>query len=190
MVHPTLAPAFAGASFDSTGGCLSHPEVKLAQRTTIDGGKVVYKELRRTCPKCMAGSNNSSSGKNHEKQQQQRKQPDERRPSIGSTSTGAQASTRSSSKPRSSSRSRTSSHHANNGGGNHSNDVDSKSTSGHRLRRPSLGRSKPAKKYDTPFDSKGRCHYHSNMQLAKKKLTGGWKVSLRYRTTQDSKPFF
>lgn len=26
------------------------------------------------------------------------------------------------------------------------------------------------------FDSKGRCHYHKNCQLAAKKMTGGWKV--------------
>mmetsp|Transcript_26312 Transcript_26312/g.53356 ORF Transcript_26312/g.53356 Transcript_26312/m.53356 type:complete len:619 (-) Transcript_26312:283-2139(-) len=32
--------------------------------------------------------------------------------------------------------------------------------------------------FATPFDNKGRCHYHSHMQLAKKKLTGGWKVLL------------
>lgn len=30
--------------------------------------------------------------------------------------------------------------------------------------------------YDTPFDDKGRCHYHKNVQLASKKMTGGWKV--------------
>ena len=30
--------------------------------------------------------------------------------------------------------------------------------------------------YDTPFDEKGRCHYHKNVQLASKKISGGWKV--------------
>ena len=30
--------------------------------------------------------------------------------------------------------------------------------------------------YDTPFDDKGRCHYHKNVQLASKKISGGWKV--------------
>jgi len=42
------------------------------------------------------------------------------------------------------------------------------------------GRSKPREKprieYDSPFDAKGRCHYHKNVQLASKKMTGGWKV--------------
>mmetsp|Transcript_33869 Transcript_33869/g.71218 ORF Transcript_33869/g.71218 Transcript_33869/m.71218 type:complete len:403 (+) Transcript_33869:235-1443(+) len=32
------------------------------------------------------------------------------------------------------------------------------------------------REYDTPFDDKGRCHYHKNVQLAAKKMTGGWKV--------------
>jgi hypothetical protein len=36
----------------------------------------------------------------------------------------------------------------------------------------------PTNDYDTPFDMKGRCHYHPNQQLARKKLTGGWKVLL------------
>lgn len=34
----------------------------------------------------------------------------------------------------------------------------------------------PKKVFDSPFDPKGRCHYHPNISLAKKKLTGGWKV--------------
>mmetsp|Transcript_20611 Transcript_20611/g.37239 ORF Transcript_20611/g.37239 Transcript_20611/m.37239 type:complete len:380 (+) Transcript_20611:261-1400(+) len=35
---------------------------------------------------------------------------------------------------------------------------------------------KPRREYNTPFDDKGRCHYHKNVQLAAKKMTGGWKV--------------
>ena len=58
---------------------------------------------------------------------------------------------------------------------------------GNRERSKSRARSKSRsrggggikiEKYDTPFDPKGRCHYHSGVQLAKKKLTGGWKVSV------------
>lgn len=30
--------------------------------------------------------------------------------------------------------------------------------------------------YDTPFDEKGRCNYHKSVQLASKKMSGGWKV--------------
>ena len=45
------------------------------------------------------------------------------------------------------------------------------------------------KEYDSPFDSKGRCHYHSQVQLAKKKLMGGWNVSfaLHLRWTTRTK---
>ena len=32
--------------------------------------------------------------------------------------------------------------------------------------------------YDTPFDEKGRCHYHKNVQLASTRMSGGWKVIL------------
>jgi len=32
------------------------------------------------------------------------------------------------------------------------------------------------REYDTPFDSKGRCHHHKNVQLAARKMRGGWKV--------------
>lgn len=35
---------------------------------------------------------------------------------------------------------------------------------------------KAKEEFSTPFDAKGLCHYHPNMQLAKKKLTGGWKL--------------
>mmetsp|Transcript_11171 Transcript_11171/g.22748 ORF Transcript_11171/g.22748 Transcript_11171/m.22748 type:complete len:378 (+) Transcript_11171:176-1309(+) len=47
-----------------------------------------------------------------------------------------------------------------------------------RQRSASRGRGgrKPRKEYDTPFDDKGRCHYHRNVQLASKKMGGGWKV--------------
>lgn len=57
------------------------------------------------------------------------------------------------------------------------------STEGRRPRSTSKTRgdirgaiSRARKIYDTPYDTKGRCHYHPQVQLAKKKLTGGWKV--------------
>jgi len=34
----------------------------------------------------------------------------------------------------------------------------------------------PRRQYIGPFDEKGRCHYHKNMQLAGKKFGGGWKI--------------
>lgn len=47
-----------------------------------------------------------------------------------------------------------------------------------KLRSSSRSRKKekPRREHDTPFDEKGRCHYHYNVQLATKKLGGGWKV--------------
>lgn len=32
------------------------------------------------------------------------------------------------------------------------------------------------KEFDTPFDEKGRCHHHPNIQMATKKVRGGWKI--------------
>ena len=51
-------------------------------------------------------------------------------------------------------------------------DVKQRSRSSSRPRNAN----KPRKQYDTPFDDKGRCHYHKNVQLAAKKMGGGWKV--------------
>ena len=45
-----------------------------------------------------------------------------------------------------------------------------------RYRSRSMERRKDKPVYSTPFDDKGRCHYHKNVQLAGKKMTGGWKV--------------
>ena len=30
--------------------------------------------------------------------------------------------------------------------------------------------------YDTPFDEMGKCHHHPNVQMATKKVRGGWKI--------------
>lgn len=30
--------------------------------------------------------------------------------------------------------------------------------------------------YDTPFDETGKCHHHPNVQMASKKVRGGWKI--------------
>mmetsp|Transcript_22083 Transcript_22083/g.52179 ORF Transcript_22083/g.52179 Transcript_22083/m.52179 type:complete len:554 (+) Transcript_22083:247-1908(+) len=43
-------------------------------------------------------------------------------------------------------------------------------------KKSSSNRARILKEHNTPFDSKGRCHAHSNVQLARRKLTGGWKV--------------
>lgn len=48
---------------------------------------------------------------------------------------------------------------------------DARSKSRTRSKEPRVRR-----EYHTPFDDKGRCHYHINMQLATKKMLGGWNV--------------
>ena len=48
---------------------------------------------------------------------------------------------------------------------------DARSKSRTRSKEPRVRR-----EYHTPFDDKGRCHYHVNMQLATKKMLGGWNV--------------
>mmetsp|Transcript_21467 Transcript_21467/g.33704 ORF Transcript_21467/g.33704 Transcript_21467/m.33704 type:complete len:464 (+) Transcript_21467:205-1596(+) len=52
----------------------------------------------------------------------------------------------------------------------------SRSRSASSRGRPRSSTRTPKREYDTPFDSKGRCHHHPDLQLARKKLTGGWKV--------------
>ena len=124
--------AFQGANFDKQGFCLHHPTCQLTNPIKIDG-KIMYEEMKRTCPGCQAEKHKSkrgtSLGGGKVKEGRVHGQP---RPSV--------------SKQVSSSRSK-------------------KSTD-----------KKPRREYDTPFDEKGRCHYHKNVQLAAKKLGGGWKV--------------
>jgi len=46
-----------------------------------------------------------------------------------------------------------------------------------RSRSRDPNRKKKFVEYNTPFDEKGRCHYHKNIQLAaKKNFGGGWKI--------------
>ena len=33
--------------------------------------------------------------------------------------------------------------------------------------------------YDTPFDETGKCHHHPNVQMATKKVRGGWKILIK-----------
>jgi len=44
------------------------------------------------------------------------------------------------------------------------------------LRSPSKQGRHMDKEFDTPFDDKGRCHHHPNVQMATKKARGGWKI--------------
>jgi len=211
-------PAFRGASFDSSGACVNHPEVRLSQKVNLNG-RVVYKEVRRVCPKCLtsdcgpmaADTMNCTSSLNRSAQSNSSNggggstSTKSRRSEAGSSnrdrdgrgalnvkpaSGGSVRSTHerrssgtSEGRPRSRSRSRPSSHSQQRQQRGRSDEDESKSTtrskSSQRQRAPSVGRSRTRKEYDTPFDSKGRCHYHVHVQLAKKKLMGGWNVRKR-----------
>ena len=234
----TTTPAFDGANFDTGGGCLRHPEIKLTQKTVVDGGKtVVYRELMSRCPKCTPGPGGapgaprhhrkSSSSSSYTTKAQTSTNNDDNAvaprdsPGCGGSPGGRHAGGSRQQQPSSSSSSSSSSAASNNNSpgsragdksyvSRHSSglssssrvrskspaapsvrgddDDESRSQTGqqqqqHRRRSKSPARArsrsatiKPRKVYDTPFDAKGRCHHHPNLQLAKKKLTGGWKV--------------
>lgn len=44
------------------------------------------------------------------------------------------------------------------------------------LRSPSKSGRHMDVQFDTPFDDKGRCHHHPNVQMASKRVRGGWKI--------------
>lgn len=218
-------PAFAGANFDSNGGCLRHPDVKLTQKMFTDGGKVVYKELMRRCPKCSikrqqqeqekiaaAAAAAQASDSSYANKSQQSSNTSCKRGSLSSNATTpstslssnsnnplSRSASRSRSRARSKSRERdtalpkspppsrsvskprqsvwgqvpsqrdqnNSSKRGGGGEGSTAARDNNNSNSNNHMQK---------KVFDSPFDPKGRCHYHPNISLAKKKLTGGWKV--------------
>lgn len=156
-------PAFDGSKFDRGGYCLRHPSVQLVNPMKDDDGKLVYQELKVSCPNCQAAKNRTKKGT-----------------SLGGGKVrqghrvhGAPSRDR----PRSKSRER---------GGREEENADKSSRSRGRDKSVSRGQrssrsksrngEKQRREYDTPFDPKGRCHYHKNVQLATKKMTGGWKM--------------
>jgi hypothetical protein len=240
MSTAAAAPAFEGANFDGSGGCLRHPEIRLMMKVTAGGGgTVVYKELMRRCPRCVASFGGGGAGPTTPGATTSPSSP--RSPGAAESSharaggiptTGAAAgnvarhspggpssgvvgtnaipsSSSGGHKSRVRSKSPAARGVAGDGGGRDENENDddddddgrSRSSNGSRWRRlnggaggggrgrdasvsrsPARARSRsatrrPRRVYDTPFDVKGRCHHHPNMQLAKKKLTGGWKVN-------------
>ena len=193
MVGMIATPAFDGANFDTGGGCLRHPEIKLTQKTVVDGGKtVVYRELMSRCPKCTPGApaphhrKSSSSSSSHTKSEAYvprdspgRGVPPGGRHAGGNKSYVSRHSSGLSDRARS--KSPAPSERGNDNGGARSRPRTGQQQHRRRSKSPARARSrsatiKPRKVYDTPFDAKGRCHHHPNLQLAKKKLTGGWKV--------------
>lgn len=151
------SPAFQGAKFDRRGYCLHHTSVKLVKPIKDDSGKLVYQEMKTTCPSCQAAKykckRSTSLGGGKVK--------------VGHRIHGASTpSSRSLSRSRSMSRER----------GNNGQPLERKNST--RSRSKSRDRSGNSRRPEqsTPFDSKGRCHYHKNVTLAAKKMRGGWKV--------------
>lgn len=222
-------PAFAGSNFDSNGGCLRHPDVRLTQKMFTDEGKVVYKELMRRCPKCLIKlqqqqqeklSNAQSSESSYLTKSQQGSAVDRSNsrssnsyrwgasksntempesPSQNNNNPLARSASRSRSRVRSKSRdrdttlptsplqNRSMSRPRQSVWGqvpsqrdNNSNSMSKRGGAGNEgsiATNDSNSNNLPTKKvFDSPFDSKGRCHFHPKISLAKKKLTGGWKV--------------
>ncbi|KAL7531036.1 hypothetical protein ACHAXR_005997 [Thalassiosira sp. AJA248-18] len=147
-------PAFQGAKFDKSGYCLRHPTCQLVSPQKDDeSGKVIYQELKISCPSCQAAK--------HKKK---------KTTSLGGgkVRTGHRVHGTPSSVAGGSSRSRSKSGEPSSSGNN-----GRRSSS----RARSKSRSSSRREYNTPFDSKGRCHHHRNVQLAaKKQFGGGWKV--------------
>lgn len=202
-------PAFAGANFDGNGGCLRHPDVKLTQKMFTGGGKVVYKELMRRCPKCtkqqekVATTSDSSyatkSQSSSVEQSNSHGSSYRRNNSIISSSSNntnphpnlTRSSSRTRSRARSKSRERDtatalpksppqsqrsiSKPRQSIWGQVPTRDNTPKMVVEGNTSRDNINL--PHKKVlDAPFDPKGRCHHHPSISLAKKKLTGGWKV--------------
>jgi len=132
-VAAAKSAAFKGSKFDKQGYCLSHPTVKLVQPLKDANGKVIYEELRSSCPSCQA--------EKHKKK---------RTTSLGGKQNRIGRSMHGMKRDKSPARSRSRS----------------------KSRDPNTA----VRQYSTPFDDKGRCHYHTNVQLAAKKFGGGWKV--------------
>lgn len=100
---------------------------------------------------------------------------DDRRRTTSSSKTDEDRRQRSRSRPRSPSRSRSVQRKPSTADSS-VEDKHRRSRSASTRGRPRSSTRAPKQQYDTPFDSKGRCHYHPDLQLARKKLTGGWKV--------------
>jgi len=175
-------PAFPKGKFNKSGYCIKHHDIQLATPKKDENNQLIYKEIKPSCPSCLKGShiNKKSTslgggkvrtGRVHYDPSRSRSKS--REPRSTSTSSEQRTSGRSQSRGRDKSLSRSQSRSQSMG--------RSKSRERRSYNRTDTSNtgSKPLRKkyeYDTPFDTKGRCHYHKNVQLASRKMTGGWKV--------------
>ena len=174
-------PAFPKAKFNKSGYCIKHHDIQLATPTKDENNQLIYQEIKPSCPSCLKGShiNKKSTslgggkvrtGRVYDPSRSRSKSREQR---STSTSDEQRTSGRSQSRGRDKSLSRSQSRSQSTIGRSKSRERKFKRTD------TSNTGSKPLRKkyeYDTPFDSKGRCHYHKNVQLASRKMTGGWKV--------------
>jgi len=123
--------AFPGATFTPTGYCTRHSDCQICTPVSI-GGRTKFENLR-SCPKC---------ARNNAQQ-----------------------------------------HHNNNVSVNNDKRETRKETKSHDKKQvhpvdlSGVAKSYSPSLHETPFDGKGRCHHHKEVQLASKQL-GEWKVLL------------
>lgn len=172
---PTSRSAFPGAKFDKDGHCLKHPSVQLANPMRDDDtGKLVFQELKVSCPNCQMLKHKSKKGtslgggkvkQGHRVHGAPKSRRDRNNNENGDDSNHNERSARDRSRGRDRSGERSEKR------------TSARAASKSRERSgKGSGNNKQRHEYDTPFDSKGRCHYHKNVQLAAKKMTGGWKM--------------
>ena len=147
---------------------------------------MIFKELKPSCPSCLKGShiNKKSTslgggkvrtGRVHGYDPSRNRSKSREQQRSTSTSGEQRTSGRSQSRGRDKSLTRSQSTRSQSIGRSKSRERRSYN----RTDTSNTGSAKPVRKkyeYDTPFDAKGRCHYHKNVQLASRKMTGGWKV--------------
>ncbi len=198
------AAAYDGAAFDKKGFCLQHPTCQLVDPIKIDG-RTAFEELRRNCPKCISEKNKSKRGTSLSGG----KVRQSHHIHGASVESGKQSSSRSAKPPKEyncpfDEKGRCH-HHKNvqlaakkSSGGwkilhkacprcmEEDPDDDRSVRSGSSRR--SAGSKRSVKSSGGPanaqgqFDMNGCCVLHSHVQVAKKKLVGGWKV--RFVTAQ------
>ena len=158
------SPAFNGAKFSKSGHCLKHPDRQLVKPMKDDvTGKLIYQELKANCPSCQTAKHKSRKNTSL---------------GGGKVRTGHRSHGYSPSRSRSKSRERGEVAAQANASLRSQQQQGSQASTAGRSRSKSRDRSNRSRQeYDTPFDNKGRCHYHKNVQLAaKQQFGGGWKV--------------
>ena len=162
--------AFNGAKFDKSGYCLKHPSIQLVNPMEDNNGKVIYQEIKVTCPSCQAfkykakKSTSLGGGKVRVGHRVHGAPPPP-------SSSSSRRSGRSKSRERSSESTRSKSTSRSSQSGRSVSKSRERSSSTNK-NLSSSSSSKPQRHYETPFDSKGWLQ----LQLAAKTITGGWKM--------------